>query len=385
MEQLIARYEQKLIAAGLAQPGAPLFGAQDDVLVWNREGKEIPVLRKVFENLGGAALLYTIPAQPYRTVFEHLAAHAGESFRPRDSETRTFLHDFPVVRSFDADSLTAALQRRKCAIIQGGGVIARGAISPEQAFVGLSSACFACTVKFLADALAEHRAGYLDSSTRTLVASVLNMIPDYPPFDHALMHGPFDNEADIYRALAEAGRKVVGCGLVDSYFGNISYRRGHTLFISQTGSSLDELDGCIDPCSLNNDSCAAITASSELSAHKRIAATSGQRAILHGHPLFAVILSLDCTHQCDLTNRCHIECPYPRFIDEIPIVPGEVGTGPYGLCNTVPPAMKGREGVIVFGHGVFTAGADDFNEAFSRLLTIEADCRAAFRTRIGIA
>jgi len=52
-------------------------------------------------------------------------------------------------------------------------------------------------------------------------------------------------------------------------------------------------------------------------------------------------------------------------------VGGEVGIGPHGLCNTLPPAMEGRRGVIVYGHGLFTVGRDDFNEAFTNLLAVE--------------
>ena len=58
--------------------------------------------------------------------------------------------------------------------------------------------------------------------------------------------------------------------MVDSYFGNISYRDGNTIYISQTGSSLDDLAGCIDPCPVDGSTCAAITASSEYSAHRDI-------------------------------------------------------------------------------------------------------------------
>jgi len=55
-------------------------------------------------------------------------------------------------------------------------------------------------------------------------------------------------------------------------------------------------------------------------------------------------------------------CPEKRLVGDVPIVSGEVGTGPYGLCHTVPAAMAGRQGVIVYGHGVFTMGRQDFNE-----------------------
>jgi ribulose-5-phosphate 4-epimerase/fuculose-1-phosphate aldolase len=107
-------------------------------------------------------------------------------------------------------------------------------------------------------------------------------------------------------------------------------------------------------------------------------------AVLHGHPKFAVILSMDCDREpCEAREECHIRCPEERFIGAVPIVSGEVGTGPFGLCQTVPPAMEGREAVMVYGHGLFTMGRDDFNDALARLLAVERLCREEYFRRVG--
>jgi ribulose-5-phosphate 4-epimerase/fuculose-1-phosphate aldolase len=181
---------------------------------------------------------------------------------------------------------------------------------------------------------------------------------------------------------------------VDSYFGNISYRLGDTILISQTGSSLDELGPCIDPCRMDGSSCAGITASSEYSAHKAVYEAEGNaRAILHGHPRFSVILSLDCERlDCPRLGECHRACDTPRAVTDptggldVPIVPGEVGTGPFGLCNTLPQALVGtagdRRGAIVYGHGLFTLGAVDFRDAFATLMDVEHFCRAEYFRRV---
>ncbi|MCK5685154.1 class II aldolase/adducin family protein, partial [bacterium] len=167
--------------------------------------------------------------------------------------------------------------------------------------------------------------------------------------------------------------------LVDSYFGNISYLFEDIIYISQTGSSLDELAGCIDPCPLDGSSCAGITASSELVAHHEIYLRTSNRAILHGHPKFSVILSMDCDRvDCPNSGQCHIKCSEQRYINDIPIVPGEVGTGTTGLCHTLPPAMKRNRGVIVWGHGLFTVAEDDYKLAFKHLLDIENMCREEY-------
>jgi len=90
----------------------------------------------------------------------------------------------------------------------------------------------------------------------------------------------------IIRELAAVGRATVKMGLVDSFFGNISYTSHDTLYISQTSARLDELEHQIDPIPHDNSSTAGITASSELPAHRAIVAATGCRAVLHGHPRY---------------------------------------------------------------------------------------------------
>jgi ribulose-5-phosphate 4-epimerase/fuculose-1-phosphate aldolase len=201
-----------------------------------------------------------------------------------------------------------------------------------------------------------------------------------------LMTAPFTTEEDVYRAIAQAGRKTVALHLVDSYFGNISYCWNDTLYISQTGSSLDELAGCVDPVPLDGSSSAALTASSELRAHLETITRTGCRAILHGHPKFSVILSMDCLPAektaCNFSGQCHIKCPKRRFVEDIPIVTGEVGTGPTGLCRTLPPVLEKSRGAIVYGHGLFTTGRDDFNEAFATLVAVESMCREKYFEKV---
>ena len=198
----------------------------------------------------------------------------------------------------------------------------------------------------------------------------------YQPKNTCLLEkGPFRTDQEVISAIIKAGKMTVDCRLVDSFFGNGSYSFGDTIYISQTASSLDELSGCIDPCPLDESSCTGITASSELSAHRDIFLKTNNKAILHGHPKFCVIMSLFCENKdCKSKGKCHIKCPEKRFVADIPIVPGEVGTGPHGLCHTLPGAIADQRGAIVYGHGLFTVGASDFTDAFSSLMAIEKMC-----------
>ena len=382
MKQLLDKYAKKLVRAGLADEGAPLVGGLDVDLLWNRPDPARRELERLFDGLAINSLLFARPAEPYRSLIDYLARRAERAVRPGDSETRTFMHEIPVVRAFDAGEMIAALKRRKSVIIPGRGVLAWGAVSPEQAFVSFSSVCFACFVKFFCDYLSDARAGRLSEEERRVFRHAVTLLPALPEEPPSLMTGPLASEGEVRRAISEAGRLTVDYGLVDSFFGNISYRSGNTLYISQTGSSLDELEESIDPCPLDGSSCVAITASSEFAAHRELVLCTGMNAVLHGHPKFAVVLSMDCDREpCRAREECHLRCPEERFLGQVPIVSGEVGTGPHGLCHTVPPAMEGRQAVMVYGHGLFTMGRDDFNDAMARLLAVERLCREEYFRR----
>ena len=384
MKELVEKYTSKIINAGLADN--PLICGFDDERYWNRENKAIPALNSVLEAMNINSLICAEPAEPYQTILHYLVERYPETITPNDCETRTFLHDLPVTQSFSADAILVRLKKRKSVIVNEGNtiyVVTFGTVSPEQAFVTFSSVCFSSFVLFFSEFLADLRQGMATARQHEIYDAVLPLVDIPSRQAPRLMTGPFTAESQVIDAMIEAGKYTVDFGLVDSYFGNISYRLQDTVYISQTGSSLDELAGCIDPCPLDGSSCAGITASSELSAHNEIFLRSEETAILHGHPKFAVILSMDCNlNDCPQRDQCHIKCSHERFINDIPIVPGEVGTGPTGLCNTLPPAIKECRGTIVWGHGLFTTGTNDFNEAFKHLLEIEDMCKKEYFTRI---
>ncbi len=383
MTSMFKHFETKLTSAGLVEKGAALFGFLDARLEWNHPDREAEKLGVLFQNLNINSLLFAQPAEPYATIINYLALTEGEAIQPRDCETRTFLHDLPIAPDPDPARLEFLLKRRKGVIVPHYGIITTGTVSIEQAYVTFSSFCFACFVKFFGDYLRDVRRGNTSAQQKAAYEKASAGLRPLGTDNVALLPGPFHTEAEVLQAMEEAGRQVVAHGLVDSYFGNISCLLGTVLYISQTGSSLDHLGGCIDPCPLDDSSCAGLTASSELSAHMRIIAETGARTILHGHPPFAVILSMDCeVEDCDCAGTCHLKCPHTRMVCGTPIVAGEVGTGPHGLCHTVPKVIREGTGAIVYGHGLFTIGQKDFNVPFQRLLAVENACRREYFKRV---
>jgi len=380
MIDLIHKYEQKLYHGGLVASGNALIGALDDTCIWNQSHERLADFESILNALPINSLVFAPPALPYGRIIDDLSANFRQSICPQDTESRTFLHELPIIRQWDLDKIIEALSHRKAVIIPKMGVIACGALTPEQAFVVYSSLCFACFVAYFSDKLERAYKKRLSSNELDDIYELLNHDPGPASDLPDLTKGPFKTADDVYHAMREVGAMTVFYGLVDSYFGNVSYRQNDILYISQTASSLDELRGCIDPCPLDGSSCAAITASSEFSAHKQIVQNNQFKAILHGHPRFSVVMSMFCTDRknCRNRDRCHTHCSGNRKIDGIPIIPGEVGCGPYGLVHTLPKAFDDKGSVIVYGHGVFTVGEVDFISAFQRLALTETICRETY-------
>jgi len=315
VRDLAAKHAAKAIAAGLAGDGAPLFEPLD----------------------GG--FVRCAPKEPYRAMIAALAARSGGRIVPQDAEGRVILVDLPVPRSTGAGDLAEALAGRRAAALADGGLVLADATAAA-AFDAFSSACFACYVKFVVDALAARkRGGSLGAGERRALALALD--PSRRPPERApdLSRGPFADADSARAAVIAAGRATVALGLVGASFGNASYAVGGSLHISETGAPLDELEGRIVSVPLDGSGQAVQKASSELAAHLRIVREAGARAVLHGHPRHAVIASL---------------------------APGRF--------QSLPDALADHPVAIAPGHGAFAAGRVDFNEALQALLDVERRC-----------
>ncbi|MCL2155030.1 MAG: class II aldolase/adducin family protein [Leptospirales bacterium] len=380
MDKLVSKYTDKLIGLGLCNRSEPIFGVIDDEITWNSMRPEIESLDTVIRGLNINSILFSQIAEPYKSMIDYLAKEAlsiDGYIKPDDTETRTFLHDIPVVSDFDSRHIINALKKRKGVIIYKRGIVTYGVVSPEQAFIFFCTICFSCYVKFMTDYYyykkgiikMDRSADDICKSAISLYRESLKGISSGPK-----IRAPFNTNEDVIAAIIEAGRLTVESRMVDSFFGNISVKYNDKIYISQTGSSLDELAGSIDPCPLNNSTSNAITSSSEFSAHRGVYDATDKKTILHGHPKYSVILSMLCDDaQCNNRGSCHIKCKSKRMINDIPIIPGEVGTGPTGISSTLPKGITER-GAIVYGHGLFTLGAEDFTDAFKSLIDIERDC-----------
>jgi len=383
MHDQINKYTDKLRADRSASPDRIAFAAQDDLMISAGDTELSRLAANILARLNCLALCAAQPALPFAEYLLRRAADSEHGVIPRDTETRTFLHDIPFVRRSELGSDPAAviatlLGSRKGLVVEGIGIIASGALTIEQAYINWSSVFHSTFIKYLEDVL---ECGFLLPGEAEAFADFRStwLVP-LSADELVFRSGPLIAKGDILDEIAKVGLYTVQRGLVDSFFGNISYSNGDLIYISQTASSLDELAGCIDPVPFENSSTVGITASSELVAHRSIFEITKCRAILHGHPRFAVVMSMLCEEkeQCRIED-CWRDCRKVRILGGTPVVAGEIGAG--GIAKNVPPVIGGPGRAIVYGHGVFAIGRNDFREAFQALVDVENWCRTEYFKR----
>jgi len=386
LKDQIEKYTKKLINDRTTVPDSIRFFALDDELIVSKDDEWKPVFEMVLSELNVMGLLLAKPSLPFADYLVARAPQRESRIYPRDSEVKTFLHDIPFIRREDcaegvgweeelAGAIAAVLRERKGLIVEGIGFVASGTVTLEQAYIVYSSIFHATFVKYLCDVYDE---GFLkpgeEDSFRDFRENWL-VIPDLQGLD--FRKGPITGRSEIMDEISTVGRYTVESGLVDSFFGNISLFHDGIVYISQTGASLDDLDGFIDPVPMDNSSTYGITASSELPVHRRIYETTGYKTILHGHPKLSVVISMLCEKrgECEITD-CGKHCPEIRMFHDIPIVSGEIGAG--GIADKVPPVVKEFGRALVFGHGPFCVGRLDFREPFADIVRIENLCRERY-------
>ena len=383
MNDHFEKYSQKLLRDRTAVPESIRFYRLDDVVTTSRNDEWLHVFTEVFKELNITALLFARMSLPFADLLVERADPHDDKLVPKDSETKVFLHDIPFIRAREwagkpnvdlAPMIARCLRDRKAVILQNLGVVSTGGVTVEQAYIGFSTVFHTTFVKYLLDLLRE---GFCLPAEQQHVQAFKRSwlrIPDH--HDIQFMPGLLIDRETIMKEICAVGRYTVEKGYVDSFFGNISYFDGKTIYISQTASSLDELEGHIDPVPLDNSSTAGLSASSELPAHRGIYISSDYHAVLHGHPKFSVIMSMLCAEENCTIEDCNRLCNRKRSVNSIPIVAGETGAG--GLARSVPVAIKETGVCIAYGHGIFSAGKVSFKEAFMKMARAEDLCRDGY-------
>ncbi|HEX9024584.1 MAG TPA: aldolase, partial [Geobacteraceae bacterium] len=156
MKDQIAKYTGKLLADRSAVPERIAFAAKDDILLTDGEPTLAALAGDVLDRLNCLALAAARPSLPFADFLIARASANDSAIIPRDTETRTFLHDIPFIRSTDlgpdpAEKIARLLGSRKGVVVEGIGIIATGALTVEQAYINYSSVFHSTFVKYLQD------------------------------------------------------------------------------------------------------------------------------------------------------------------------------------------------------------------------------------------
>ena len=382
MIRQLSKYAEKLQLDGSALADRTAIFARDDLLLSHGAEQLQPLGRAVIERLDVVSLVIAAPPLPLLDILMARLPADLTALVPQDTETRTFLHDIPLIRRDefsveDPQRLVDLLGQRKGILVEGVGILATGSVTVEQAYINYSSVYHALFVKLLLMLLVEEAPS---AQELVLLKPLFDQLQQPIPLQvDDLQSEPLVEKGAILRAIDQVGKRTVELKLVDSFFGNISCRSAEQLYISQTGASLDDLPGCIDLVPNNNSSTAGITASSELIAHRAIFEQTDARTILHGHPKFTVIFSLLCDERdCKVTD-CWKDCDKIRYLGSVPVVAGEVGAG--GIAKNIPPVI-GDGVAVVYGHGVFATGVKDFRQPLAAMIDLENWCRLEYLSRL---
>ncbi|HEY4743022.1 MAG TPA: hypothetical protein VIH45_00060, partial [Desulfuromonadaceae bacterium] len=140
----IAKYSDKLRADRSAVPEHIAFAAQDDDMVTAGEPGLARLAGEILGQLNCLALAAARPALPFAEFLVQRLAGDEHRIVPRDTETRTFLHDIPVLRRAElgdrpADTIARLLGNRKGIVAEGVGIVATGGLTVEQAYINWSS------------------------------------------------------------------------------------------------------------------------------------------------------------------------------------------------------------------------------------------------------
>lgn len=379
MNNLLISYVDRLTSERLAISGKITIAARNDSIFSTGPAKTACLAELIIKELDQAAIIIAEPTLQFASFLLRRSPETVTAITPRDSESVCSLHDIPLVRTspdMQTDQLTGliskALSNRKGCIVEGLGIVAAGSMTTEQAYINYSSLFHATYIKYLEELL---QLGFVFPEEKLIMREFRDswlrpLETNNLAFNDILT----SSETDIYQEMARTGRYTVEMGLVDSFFGNISYVSESAIFISQTASRLDRLEHAIDRIPFDGSSTAGITASSELPAHRAIAAATGCNTILHGHPKFPVVMSFFAKP----SGVTGIE-----LITGIPVVGGEGGQG--GLAETLPEGFRHTDAsaVIAKGHGVFCIGLQNFRVPFQALVDVELKCRDRFFEMLG--
>lgn len=179
----------------------------------------------------------------------------------------------------------------------------------------------------------------------------------------------------MYREFAKLGRDLLLTGLITTHGGNMSVRVGDNLIITRRGCMLGHLgpEDLIET-GLEGDDSGLVMASSEVVVHKAIYRETSALAIVHAHPLSAILLSL--LEEAILP----VDSEGSYLLHKVPVVQADKTIGSEEAAGLISTALKEYKIIMLRGHGSFAIGPM-LEDAVSLTSTLEASSRILLMAR----
>jgi L-fuculose-phosphate aldolase len=164
--------------------------------------------------------------------------------------------------------------------------------------------------------------------------------------------------------------------MVSLYGGNLSMRIEDKICITRSGSKLGYLtDDDLVLTDLIEIDENTNKASSELMVHRAIYRQTPFKAVVHAHPVHAVLLSA-FDEKIMPSDEGGI-----LFIPEIPVIGFGTMPGPGKFAEEIGSALNRYAAVVVYRHGSFARGMT-LEEAFAITELLEISCRLIYMEKI---
>jgi len=173
-------------------------------------------------------------------------------------------------------------------------------------------------------------------------------------------------EESAFLSFKEIGRDIFLRGLISSHAGNMSIRRGDSMFITRRASMLGQLKQTdIIEVGLNRIDAHILMASSEYVVHRAIYGNTSALSVVHAHPPYATLLSMT------EDELIPIDSEGSYLFKKVPVVSLEKTIGSSEAAEVVSRYLRDYKIVLMRGHGSFARG-DMLEEAYMLTSSLES-------------
>ncbi len=172
---------------------------------------------------------------------------------------------------------------------------------------------------------------------------------------------------EIHRNMSIAGSELFLSGLVTTRSGNLSIRKGKEVFITRHGAMLGRLKkDDIMRLDLDVSGLLLKKASMDSKLHLQIYKQTTTRTVVHAHPPYGTLLSLDN----DVIEPLDVEGKY--YFPKVPVVPWDRSTG-----KRLSKVLKTNRIAVARAHGTYAVGVT-MDDALFWTTSFSHSCKLLF-------